>query len=272
MQKFVQFIGKILQLIPAKYRRLHRAAVFSSHFMPQRYDYVKTKGGYFLYLNLSHAADIIRIWGLWEPDVTSFLTQYLVNGMTFVDVGAHRGTYTMLAASLVGSDGAVIAIEPYAEHQLCLQKGAKKNQFSNVHIVNAAAGDKEGTVKITSASPHIDEFGDLDVDLVSIDSLVERADLVKIDTDGNELQVILGMKKVLRAGCIVVIEYSSFDYQDWEGIYSEITRVLQSYGYDAFVLDFYGQKIPVDQFSGSKGDRHVLYERTGKTPAIVNRS
>jgi len=230
--------------------------------MPKKYDYVKMDKGYFLYLNLRHPADVIRMWGLWEPDVTKFLNQYLKTGMTFVDVGAHRGTYTMLAAFLVQKEGSVYAFEPFANHVSCLEKARTKNSFSNVHIINGAVGEIKGKVRITSDAPHIDEHGELEVDLVPIDSVVEKADLVKIDTDDNELQVIYGIEKLVKTGCAILIEYSTFAYQDRDNLYKDITEFLQKYGYSASALDYNGTRVPIEKVGVKNGDIHVLYEKT----------
>ena len=54
----------------------------------------------------------IYLFGIWEPDVTHFVRASLAPGDTFVDVGAHVGYYTLLASRLVGTEGAVVAIEP----------------------------------------------------------------------------------------------------------------------------------------------------------------
>ena len=50
--------------------------------------------------------------GSYEPEVSSTLRQVLRPGGTFVDIGANIGWFSLLAASLVGPTGRVIAIEP----------------------------------------------------------------------------------------------------------------------------------------------------------------
>src|ERR1700730_16140389 len=47
-----------------------------------------------------------------EPRESALIRHYLKPGMTFVDVGANVGYYTLLAASLVGRRGRVLAFEP----------------------------------------------------------------------------------------------------------------------------------------------------------------
>src|SRR4051794_18040117 len=53
--------------------------------------------------------------GSYEPAVSAVLERYVRPGMAVVDIGANVGYLTMLLASLVGSSGIVIAIEPNPE-------------------------------------------------------------------------------------------------------------------------------------------------------------
>src|SRR5277367_1587873 len=50
----------------------------------------------------------------WGDDVGDlrFLWKFLQPGMTFLDVGAHHGLYSIMAAKKLGRDGRVIAFEP----------------------------------------------------------------------------------------------------------------------------------------------------------------
>jgi hypothetical protein len=51
-------------------------------------------------------------FGLIEPDVTAYLLALLRLGNSFIDVGAHYGYHSLLAAQLVGPRGNVHAFEP----------------------------------------------------------------------------------------------------------------------------------------------------------------
>jgi FkbM family methyltransferase len=51
-------------------------------------------------------------YGAIEEDVTSFLLTYVTGGMTFIDVGANVGYFSLLAAHLVRPSGQVHAFEP----------------------------------------------------------------------------------------------------------------------------------------------------------------
>jgi FkbM family methyltransferase len=54
----------------------------------------------------------IFCYGAIEEDVTSFLLTHVTEGMTFIDVGANVGYFSLLAAALVGPSGQVHAFEP----------------------------------------------------------------------------------------------------------------------------------------------------------------
>jgi hypothetical protein len=50
--------------------------------------------------------------GAKEERTSQLVTSFLSNGMTFLDIGANVGYFSLLAASVVGSTGKVIAFEP----------------------------------------------------------------------------------------------------------------------------------------------------------------
>lgn len=50
--------------------------------------------------------------GCYEPELVALLRQVLDPGATFVDVGAHIGYFSIVAAALVGESGAVQSFEP----------------------------------------------------------------------------------------------------------------------------------------------------------------
>src|ERR1700726_3197509 len=55
---------------------------------------------------------MISRFGVWEPDVSHVIERNLGRGEVFIDIGANIGYDSLLAASLVGDAGAVVAVEP----------------------------------------------------------------------------------------------------------------------------------------------------------------
>ena len=60
----------------------------------------------------SGAGALIYYQGFSEPETADFLLRFLGTGMCFLDVGAHIGEYSLLAAPIVGAAGSVHAFEP----------------------------------------------------------------------------------------------------------------------------------------------------------------
>lgn len=123
-----------------------------------------------------------------------------------IDVGAHMGFFTLKIAKKAMK---IIAVEPDPNNFLFLALNVKINQMDKkVAAYNVALGDANrqmfldrtgyggGRSKITSHKT------DIQVETQTLDSLVENVgldhvDLIKIDTEGNELSVIKGAQGVL---------------------------------------------------------------------------
>jgi FkbM family methyltransferase len=82
--------------------------------------------------------DLYMALGMWEPYVRQVLRSVLKPGSVFVDVGAHIGYYTTLAAGIVGPDGLVLAVEPDERNIKLLRRNCA--DFENVVIRQAALG------------------------------------------------------------------------------------------------------------------------------------
>ena len=105
-----------------------------SHFTCRLPDFIQT----YLYL-----------FGVWEPDITSFIRRRLGPGDTFVDVGANIGYHSLVANGAVGCDGRVVAIEasPAIYERLEMSLVANGSPAC-VRTVNQAASDTHGEVVI----------------------------------------------------------------------------------------------------------------------------
>lgn len=78
-----------------------------------------------------------------QNDMTLGLINQLVGGGDgAVDVGAHRGTYTLALSSRVGRGGHVWSIEPFPPNAAALARVARRR--SNVTVCPVAASDRSG--------------------------------------------------------------------------------------------------------------------------------
>jgi FkbM family methyltransferase len=138
----------------------------------------------------------------------SLLLGALDERTTFVDAGAHIGVYTVL-----GSDRArrVVAFEPDPYNFAALRRNVKAAGCTNVEIRREAVADKPGrapfrafrsTFSGSLLPREVDEYRDLETDVVRLDDVLTDADLddlvVKLDVEGAEPLALSGMQRILR--------------------------------------------------------------------------
>jgi FkbM family methyltransferase len=146
------------------------------------------------------------LWtGLHEPAVQAALQELLRPGMTFWDVGAHVGFFTVLGSRLVGAGGAVHAFEPMNENRLRLDAAVAMNGCGNVSIHGVALASTRGEAVLhahdSSAMWSLAGEGKgATVATETLDSLgLPPPDMVKIDAEGVELDVLRGGAELLSA-------------------------------------------------------------------------
>ena len=162
-------------------------------------------------LDHAHAGLIVR--GTLEPPVQEALRRLLAPGDVFYDVGANVGFFTILGARLVGSEGRVVAFEPVPACARAVGHNITLNGFAQAELREEAVGAASGRAQLlvvgeaswshlASTGRHADVRAEIDVAVVSIDELVESGaipppDVLKIDTEGAELQAIAGMRATI---------------------------------------------------------------------------
>ena len=158
----------------------------------------------------------LYVCGSYEPNEFNFLHRVLKPGMVFVDVGANDGLYTVFAASRLGPEGRVVAIEPSSRERKHLQSNLGRNGLTNVSIVAKAVGESAGTVDLIVAHGEhaghntLGGFAHDDVvpagrERVSLDTLdaiaasekLPRVDFIKIDVEGAETKVLVGARTLI---------------------------------------------------------------------------
>lgn len=151
--------------------------------------------------------------GAFSADEPEFevLHQLVKPGDWVVDIGANVGHYTRRLSELVGASGRVIAVEPVPTTFSLLAANCQHFPLANVTLVNVAASDHDGLVRIALPSlptglvnyyqAHVVEEGTalLSVLATTIDGLAlrHRVSLVKIDAEGHERQVLAGMRGLI---------------------------------------------------------------------------
>lgn len=147
-------------------------------------------------------------------DAVRFLTGFLRSGDRFVDVGANIGVHTVIAATIVGPSGRIVAVEPHPRTFSYLEENVGLNAFDWAILHNVAAGAEPGDAYITSLQNDDENSllageGGRQVRVQDLDSLLRSIDeinLLKIDVDGYETAVLLGASEVLERTLCVYFE------------------------------------------------------------------
>ena len=214
---------RVLAPLPTKYR-LRLARFISdriSHRAPNRPELYPVDGGA-MYLNLAESRMMaMRAIGMHEPEKHALIKRLLKPGMTFLDVGANKGDFSVLAASIVGDEGRVIAIEPEPHNWEDLARNIALNGFTNVSTHQLALGDFDGRSTLylgqksgwhtLKSGQRQQPVGEVEIEVATMDAMirslgVEAPDLVKIDVEGSEVEVIKGAEATIaRAPEIVLL-------------------------------------------------------------------
>jgi FkbM family methyltransferase len=166
----------------------------------------------------------------------------------FIDVGAHIGKYTVPVARMLGNKGTVISVEPEPENFSILNKNLSLNNLDNVHPFQVACSQEDGETTLyvdkiatTLHSIHADETArdrrSIIVRTFTLDTIVRnlelaRVDLIKIDTEGAELEVIQGSNHILQK------YHPRIVFEAWSRMYlDKIAGLLSPFGYKVAPID-----------------------------------
>ena len=178
----------------------------------------------------------------------------------FLDIGANDGV-SAIGFRHIHSDYSILSIEPNRYHEPTLKRLKKK--LGRFDYIVAAAGSEtcqkvlympfySGVPVHTAASvrPEFvegsmkDQFRDFGkdkiavlqqiVDVIRVDELNLKPDIIKIDAEGYDYQVLLGLVATIGA-CrpYMVVEYNPQLVADFEKFFKALSYVLFTYDYKA---------------------------------------
>jgi len=166
-----------------------------------------------LWLHLNPRTGKTYFEGGGEPEVQEALQQHLRAGMTFYDVGANIGFFSLLAARLVGKEGRVVAFEADPEIAARLREHVARNEFGWITVEEKAVWSEPRTVFFARTDPtaspdrglgHVVSESAPDTIQVSAESLDDYTwtqpapDFLKCDVEGAEVHVFRGAGRLLK--------------------------------------------------------------------------
>ena len=189
----------------------------------------------------------------------NFLNSTENKTLSMVDVGGHRGETLAAMVKNVGQFS-YQAFEPNPDscQALITYADSVRNDSRKIDIHNAAVGAEDGSVEFhvtqgtavsgilkpveglserVPSGDHIIEQS-IQCKLMKVDSLEDvvagnTIDLLKIDTEGFDLEVMKGAEKALRNGQFKAVLSEAFfvPYRDQQAFFWDLASFMQSVGY-----------------------------------------
>lgn len=185
-----------------------------------------------------------------------YLGKILKPGMTFVDIGANQGEFTLFAARRL-SQGNVFAFEPEEQMFQRLTKNVDLNQFKNVKLFNCGLGKEKTWAQLYTSrdtalhsgwheglftsyrsnyrNDHVQDIEIIRFDEILSNGGVQRVDLVKIDVEGAELFVLQGAEETLRRfkpKILLEMNEETFRHAGYSA--ADVMKFMHEHGYHFF--------------------------------------
>lgn len=184
--------------------------------------------------------------GTFESAEWRFTESFIQPGMAVLDIGAHHGLYTLLAARKVGPRGKVISFEPSPRERRKLLLNVRLNRLRNVQVLDCALGSREGDADFfvvdgmdaacnSLRPPNV--AGPTRVVRVPLKTLdhclsageAEHADFIKMDVEGGEWEALKGAAGLLhrRPRPVILCEVQEIRTRSWGYQAKEIVGFLR---------------------------------------------
>jgi len=186
--------------------------------------------------------------GLFEFKEMAFTAHYLRSEDLFIDVGANVGTFTVLAAGVVGAR--CVSVEPIPESYKRLVTNIDINCLKErVLALNVGLGESINNLIFTSdldAKNHVATGTNMSekiiqVEVTTLDSIADDKvpEMIKVDVEGYESKVVLGARKLLSGvnGPNVVLLELRGNGVKYGFNEKEVHEKMLKYGYMPYIYD-----------------------------------
>lgn len=233
------------------------------------------QGSRMLYPDGDRIGNRLAVKGIYEPKTVAAILRNVKPGGTMIDIGAHIGYFTLMAARAAGPEGHVYAIEPDPANFAVLVENVRLNKYENVHLIRGAAWDKEepltfkpggalGQIDLASPPDENHRSGPWSRDPGNSGTVYGRrmdaqighltADLIKIDTQGAEARALEGMPNAIAAAGSVIVEIWPDGLAQFGNTADDILRALRPGKFEIFVCSKEAQDARTANFGAYLGN------------------
>ena len=227
---------------------------FLSKIPPNHYQYktpnsrkVKRNGIHYN-LDISDIIDWYIYYGFREKS-KELLLENIKENDTVIDVGANVGEISLRAANIVGNKiGKIYSFEPDHINFNRFLNNMKINAVKNITPINKGLGNVDGVFNLSVVDENNrgmnrivesnESLNTSKIEVIILDNYIKlknitRVDLIKIDTEGFEMNVIIGAKDLLkRFRPILFIELDEKNLIDQNSSPKELIKHLINLNYN----------------------------------------
>ena len=182
---------------------------------------------------------------------------YLKNkNSTIVEIGSSWGEEILFLSKLAGKSGKLYCFEPNPESFYCLKKNKENLNLKNLKLFNLGVYKKKALIRIKEdicGEPRVwarnMEYAKSEkekniIKFTKLDDVIKgRIDLIKIDTDGYDLDIILGSLNLIKKfKPIIIVEF--LPGINYSGLFDiDVLKKYRKLGFKILLPQFHPTKI-----------------------------
>ncbi len=235
LSKFIRLIPKGKGALPRLFGRLFFGYFNQSSLITRHGAKLKITPAALDFYTTMLAQD--RSFDYWVFDTCR---SFVDSGCVFYDIGANVGYMSVEMAQCADSNVKIYSFE--AQHDLAqnIVQSAKLNNFSNINVFACALAEENGEVEFIrekhSIHGHLNKSDSPNLEAVKVEaytvdylvakSIIKPPDVIKIDVEGAEHKVLLGMCETITKYKPVIVFEISKDTYDFDTTPKQIVDYL----------------------------------------------
>lgn len=218
----------------------------------------RVPAGFVMKIDPQQWLDQRMLFGVYEPWLRTVLESAIQPGDTCIDIGTHKGYFTLMMAKQVGANGGVYAFDPDPRAFSALTQNRDINRFDWIHAQSLAIGESEGRIEL-ELTPKLgdssrfhrreyssEEIARVEAEMLPLDQALSRAGyqgqsvaVIKIDAEGSEPYILHGMKPFLENQSPILILEFHFECLTQAGSSAQgVLQSLNDMGYQGFRMNW----------------------------------